>query len=62
MSMTKSRRSVYQRSWYNRECKIDMKNRKREYNRKIRHEKLNEDSCSRGHIKMLCSLSWNTVS
>lgn len=38
MSMTKSRRSVYNKSWYKRECKFDMKRRKREYNRKIRHQ------------------------
>lgn len=50
MSMTKSRRSVYNKSWYKRECKFDMKRRKREYNRKIRHQKLSEDSLSLIHI------------
>lgn len=49
MSMTKSRRSVYNKSWYERECRFDMKRRRREYNRKIRHQKLTEDSCSRGY-------------
>ena len=62
MSMTKSRRSVYNRSWYKRQCKIDMRNRRKEYNRKIRHAKLTEDSCSRGYIKMLKSLEWYTIS
>lgn len=61
MSMTSSRKNVYNRSWYKRECKIDMKSRKKEYNRKIRHVKLTEDSCSRGYIKILKSLEWNTV-
>ena len=56
MSMTKSRKNVYNRSWYQRECKIDMRIRKKEYNRKIRHAKLTEDSCSKGYIKMLKSL------
>ena len=61
MSMTKSRENVYRRSWYKRECKFDMKKRRREYNRKIRHAKLTEDSCSRGYNKMLKCLEWNTV-
>ena len=62
MSMTKSRKNVYNRSWYKRESKIDMKFRRKEYNRKVRHAKLTEDSCSRGYIKMLRSLDWNTMS
>lgn len=62
MSMTKSRKNVYNRSWYKRESKIDMRKRKKEYNRKARHAKLTEDSCSRGYIKMLRSLEWNTMS
>lgn len=62
MSMTKSRENVYRRSWYKRECKFDMKKRRREYNRKVRHSILNEYSCSKGYNKMLRSLEWNTVS
>ena len=62
MSMTKSRRYVYNRSWCKRECKFDMKHRRREYNRKIRHQKLSEDSCSRGYNKMLRCLNWDTIS
>lgn len=62
MSMTKSRRRVYARSWYKRECKYDMKRRRREYNRKIRHAKITEDSCSRGYIRALRCLVWDTVS
>ena len=61
MSMTKSRENVYHRSWYKRECKFDMKKRRREYNRKIRHSKLTEDSCLKGYNKMLRCLEWNTV-
>ena len=61
MSMTKSRENVYCRSWYKIECKFDMKKRRREYNRKIRHTKITEDSCSRGYNKMLRRLEWNTV-
>ena len=61
MSMTKSRRNVYARSWYNRECKIDMRKRRREYNRKIRQMKITEDSCSRGYVKNAQRLVWNTV-
>lgn len=60
--MTKSRRNVYNRSWYKRECKFNMKQRRREYNRKIRHAKITEDSCSRGYNKMLCSLEWDVIS
>ena len=62
MSMTKSRRSVYNRSWYKRECRFDIKRRKREYNRKVRHKKLSEDSCSKGYNNILRRLEWNTIS
>ena len=62
MSMTKTRENVYHRSWYQRECKIDMRKRKKEYNRKIRHAKITEDSCSKGYNKMFKRLEWNTVS
>lgn len=34
-----------------------MKHRRREYNRKIRHQKLSEDSCSRGYNKMFRCLT-----
>ena len=60
MSMTLSRRNVYKRSWYRRECKIDMKKRRREYNRKIRYTKVTEDSCA-GDFKKLTCLEWNTL-
>ena len=60
--MTLSRRNVYKRSWYRRECKVNIKARKREYNRKIRHAKLNEDSCCRDYIKRFRCLDWNTIS
>lgn len=62
MGMTKSRRNVYSRSWYKRECKLGMKQRKREYNRKVRHAKISEESCDRGYNKMLRSLEWNIIS
>lgn len=60
--MTLSRRLTYRRSWYERECKIDMRLRKKEYNRKVRHAKLTEDSCSRGYVKQFKCLEWNTMS
>lgn len=60
MCMTCSRRHVYKRSWYKRECKIDMKKRRREYNRKIRHAVINEDSCASDYTK-LKYLEWNTL-
>ena len=62
MSMTKSRRNVYARSWYKRESKINMRMRRKEYNRKIRHAKVTEDSCSRGYMKQLKCLEWDTMS
>lgn len=63
MSMTKSRRQVYRRSWYMRECKIDMRKRRREYNRKIRHMRITEDSsCNKGLISNTRKLEWNTMS
>lgn len=46
--MTKNREKVYNRSWYRRECKVNMRSRRKEYNRKVRHVKVTEDSCSRG--------------
>lgn len=60
--MTNNRRNVYNRSWFNRECKIDKKNRRKEYNRKIRHCKITEDSCNRQYNKNLTKLCWDTVS
>lgn len=59
--MTKNRQSVYNRSWYKRECKYDMKRRRKEYNRKIRHYPITEDSCSRGFYKNLTKLEWHTI-
>ena len=38
-----------------------MKRRKREYNHKIRHQKLCEDSCSYGYNKVFRYLEWNTI-
>lgn len=60
--MTKNRRSVYNRRWYDRECKFDKKQRRKEYNRKVRHMLITEDSCLRGVVKAMRSLEWNTVS
>jgi hypothetical protein len=60
MSMTKTRRRVYSRSWYRRECKIDMRKRRREYNRKIRHSKITENSSVKEY-KALMKLEWHTV-
>lgn len=60
--MTKNRERVYNRSWFDREAKFDKKRRRKEYNRKIRHMKIDEDSCDRGLIKSKMRLYWNTVS
>ena len=62
MAMTTSRRNVYRRGWYKRECKEDMKRRRKEYNRKIRYAKISEDSCDKGYVKNLRKLEWNTMS
>ena len=62
MSMTKSRREVYRKSWYDRECKVDKRLRRREYNRKVRHMKIDEDACSRDLVKSTMNLCWNTMS
>lgn len=60
--MTKNREKVYNRSWYKRECKVNMRSRRKEYNRKVRHAKVTEDSCSRGYNKNLMRLVWETIS
>ena len=44
--MTRNREKVYNRSWYRRECKVNMRSRRKEYNRKVRHAKVTEDSHS----------------
>jgi hypothetical protein len=62
MSMTKSRRNVYARSWYKRESKINMRMRRKEYNRKIRYAKVTEDSCSKGYMKQRKCLECDTMS
>ena len=49
--MTKNRQSVYNRSWYDHEIKFDKKRRRKEYNRRVRHMKIDENACSRGYIK-----------
>lgn len=59
--MTRSRRSVYRKSWYRRECKIDMRLRRKEYNRKIRYAKIDDDyTCA--YVRNLNKLVWNTIS
>lgn len=57
--MTESRRRVYNRSWYKRECKEDMRKRRKEYNRKIRHAKIDDESFSYKNVR---KLDWNTIS
>jgi hypothetical protein len=59
--MTRSRANVYARSWFKRECRLNMKQRRREYNRKIRHMKITEDSGS-GEWKGVRKLCWDTIS
>ena len=60
--MTKNRQSVYNRSWYDHEIKFDKKRRRKEYNRRVRHMKIDENACSRGYIKQFRRLEWNTIS
>lgn len=60
--MTRNRERVYNRSWYKRECKVNMRARRKEYNRKVRYAKITEDSCSRGYNKNLMRLVWETIS
>ena len=50
------------RSWYEQECKFDREKRRKEYNRKVRHMKIDEDACSRGYVKQFRHLEWNTAS
>lgn len=59
--MTKNRERVYRRKWVSRECKIDQRRRRREYNRKVRHMKIDEDSCDWGLVKSKMNLYWNTI-
>lgn len=61
MSMTKNREKVYRRSWCQRECKIDMRRRRREYNRKIRYAKVSDDMTSKA-LMNLRKLEWITMS
>lgn len=60
--MTKNRQSVYNRNWYEHECKFDKKRHRKEYNRKVRHMKIDENACSRGYVKQFRRLEWNTIS
>ena len=62
MSMTQSRRNVYRRKWWSRECKVDMKMRRKEINRRARHAPVTEDSCNRGYDRMLRTKMWDTMS
>lgn len=57
--MTLSRRMVYQRGWYDRECKINKKKRKREYHRKLRHT---QDVSGHKSACTKTNIHWHTVS
>ena len=59
--MTRNRREIYSKSQYDRECKFDRKRRKKELHRKVRHCPITEDSCSRGFVKNLQKLEWDTL-
>ncbi len=52
--MTVSRRMVYRRSWHRRECKNDIKKRRREYHKRMRRS---NDPAHTRH-----SFVWQTVS
>jgi len=60
--MTQSRRNVFCRKWWDREIKIDKRNRRKEINRRARHAPITEDSCDKGYDKMLRTKMWNTMS
>lgn len=61
MGMTKSRKNVYRRSWFERESKENMRMRRSEYNRKIRYAKITEDSTAK-ETKRLNNIYWDTMS
>lgn len=58
--MTKARRSIYKRGWFEREIKIDMRLRRKEYNRKVRHAKTTDES-EANDVKHMNNLLWNTM-
>lgn len=62
MSMTSSRRSVYRRKWYERECKMAMRLNRKIYNRKIRHSKIDPEDYTRRDYKNTRKLVWETIS
>ena len=49
MSMTQSRRNVFRRKWWDREIKIDKRNRRKEINCRARYAPITEDSCDKGY-------------
>ena len=61
MSMTANRRRVYERSWFKREAKFDIRKRRKEYNRKIRHVKIDEDTTEKA-VRLHKYLYEHTVS
>lgn len=63
MAMTKSRRDVYKRSWYEREIKLDKSKRKREYHKKVRSIPIESDEIiNYQRYKNATKLDWNTIS
>lgn len=60
--MTSSRRSVYRRKWYERECKIAMRLNRKVYNRKVRYAKINLEDYTSMDYKNIRKLAWNTLS
>ncbi len=62
MSMTKSRKSVYRRKWFERECKVDMRKNRKVYNRKIRYSKIDPEDYTSRDYKNIKKLSWETMS
>lgn len=62
MGMTKSRRSVYRRKWFDRECKVAMRKNRKVYNRKIRYSQIDPEDYASRDYKNIRKLSWETIS
>ena len=57
--MAKSRKAYWHKVFVD-ECKYDMKKRRKEYNRKVRHAKVSEDDTD-AYLKNLMELYWDTL-
>ncbi len=60
--MTNSRKRTYYRKWFSREVMIDQRNKRKDYNRRIRHTKITEDSTSKEAFSNRNSVFFDTMS